>query len=680
MENGEHGRKVLIVWGLGGAGKTQIVLDYVHTHRTEYTAFFWIEASQKVTIERDYMNIYRSLFDGQLPVGQDFVTIDDAVLRVKNWFCEQRDRWLLVFDGADSIDNEEDHNYVDLNYFMPNSTTGHIIVTTRSDTALGMTILEGVEVGQLDEPQAIDLFYQCSGVRKHDPEIEDGVRQIVQELGCLALAVNLAGTYVAETPRLRANVKGYLSEYIQRRQELLNRKPRKLIHQYSESVLTTWETSFRAIQAELSEAAKLLSILAFLSFDDIFMDLFGLTPETPEVGPDFRPGPDLSWRSVLFPEKKPDFYILEDCFRILRRYSFVEWKSDQDSYSMHKLVHAWSHDRLSQEEQFTYGVGTLDLVWEATFNCRTEPGDKARLVPHVMANFATAVQAAERSGRMTNSARKQLSRIGVFVWETGRWSETFAVEKFLVGSWRRDCGEEHPSTITAMNNLANTLGKQGKLDEAGVMMKEVLEKRRHILGEDHPSTISAMGNLAITLSDQGKLDEAGIMEKEVMEKMRHILGEDHPSTISAMNNLAVTLSHQGKLDEAEVMMKEVLEKRRHILGEDHPDTITAMNNLAITLHNQGKSEEAGMMMKEVLEKMRRILGEDHPSTITTMNNLAITLRAQGKSEEAGMIMEEVLEKMIRILGSTISDMSNLANTLSDQDKLDEAGTTTKEAQ
>ncbi|CAG2008871.1 unnamed protein product [Fusarium graminearum] len=82
------------------------------------------------------------------------------------------------------------------------------------------------------------------------------------------------------------------------------------------------------------------------------------------------------------------------------------------------------------------------------------------------------------------------------------------------------------------------------------MEKEVLEKRQRILGDEHPATIMAMNNLAITLGDQGKLDEAASMEKEVLEKRQRILGDEHPDTIRAMNNLAAMLRDQGKLDEA----------------------------------------------------------------------------------------------------------------------------------
>jgi pentatricopeptide repeat protein len=35
-----------------------------------------------------------------------------------------------------------------------------------------------------------------------------------------------------------------------------------------------------------------------------------------------------------------------------------------------------------------------------------------------------------------------------------------------------------------MNNLVNTLGDQGKLEEAPTMLREVLEKRKRILGDE----------------------------------------------------------------------------------------------------------------------------------------------------------------------------------------------------
>ena len=91
------------------------------------------------------------------------------------------------------------------------------------------------------------------------------VNKIVKELGCLALAVTLAGSYVREDPELSSNLGLYLPEFQQRRAQLLSQKPHRLVHQYGKSVLSTWEISYSTIQRQSPVAARLLNMLAFLN-------------------------------------------------------------------------------------------------------------------------------------------------------------------------------------------------------------------------------------------------------------------------------------------------------------------------------------------------------------------------------------------------------------------------------
>jgi tetratricopeptide (TPR) repeat protein len=375
----------------------------------------------------------------------------------------------------------------------------------------------------------------------------------MEELGFLALTISLAGSYVSVTPRLRSNIRLYLPEYRERRKQLLAQKPKRLVHRYGESVLTTWETTFNAISSKSPEASRLLTLLAFIHFDDIFVELFNCSI-------------DSSADSV-------HLYMLETALQALESYSLVQWKPEQNSYSLHKLVHAWAHDRLDVQEQDTYVVVALKLLLNNTKNSERDPDGKSRLVPHLIANFG-AISGLYKIRDFEDDTLLNLLEIeSAFFDSMGRWTEAYAVERFIVDKQASLYGQEHPSTITAMNNLANTLGEQGQLEEAAAMMKEVLEKRRRILGEKHLDTISAMNSLANTLGDQGQLEEAASMIKEVLEKRRRILGEEHPSTISVMSNLANILGNQGQLEEAASMKKEVLVKRRRILGEEHPDTI-----------------------------------------------------------------------------------------------------------
>ena len=111
----------------------------------------------------------------------------------------------------------------------------------------------------------------------------DEVFKIVQELGYLALAITLAGSYVAATPRLSLDLTQYLPEYGERRKQLLNIKVTKHVYRYGESVLSTWETSFSALARQSPVASRLLTLLTFLNFDDIFLDLFGTDSSSREA-------------------------------------------------------------------------------------------------------------------------------------------------------------------------------------------------------------------------------------------------------------------------------------------------------------------------------------------------------------------------------------------------------------
>jgi hypothetical protein len=250
------------------------VLNYVREYRQDYTAIFWLEAGQKESIERDYVQIYRQLFELVVVRGREGLSIEDVVPAVKSWLYTQMGRSLVVFDSADAIDESDDASYIDLNYFLPDAPSVDIIITTRSARAREMTELEAVEVGEMEKPEAVDLFYRCSQLQSTKPGVAEEVSTITEELGKLALAITLAGSYVAVTPRLRSDVRLYLPEYRARRKELLSMKAKKQIHRYGESVLSTWETSFAAVERQSAVAARLLSFLAFLNFDDIFPGLF----------------------------------------------------------------------------------------------------------------------------------------------------------------------------------------------------------------------------------------------------------------------------------------------------------------------------------------------------------------------------------------------------------------------
>ncbi len=84
---------------------------------------------------------------------------------------------------------------------------------------------------------------------------------------------------------------------------------------------------------------------------------------------------------------------------------------------------------------------------------------------------------------------------------------------------RKVLGPEHPDTLNAMANLANSYFDAGRKDEALKLREEVLALSRKVLGPEHPDTLGAMRNLAISYLDAGRKDEAIKLREEVLPLM-----------------------------------------------------------------------------------------------------------------------------------------------------------------
>ncbi|KAF6800116.1 Kinesin light chain 5 [Colletotrichum musicola] len=283
---------------------------------------------------------------------------------------------------------------------------------------------------------------------------------------------------------------------------------------------------------------------------------------------------------------------------------------------------------------------------------------------------------AEILGQEHPSTLTSMANLASTYRNQGRWKEAEELEVRVMETTSTVLGEEHPHTLTSMANLALTYMNQGRWKEAEELEVRVMETRKRVLGEEHPDTLTSMANLALTYMNQGRWKEAEELNVQVMETRKRVLGEEHPSTLTSMANLASTYRNQGRWKEAEELFVRVMETRKRVLGEEHPDTLTSMANLASTYMDQGRWKEAEELNVRVMETRKRVLGEEHPSTLTSMANLASTYMDQGRWKEAEELNVRVMETTKRVLGEehpdTLTSMHNLAFTWKDLEQWEDA--------
>ncbi|CZR70083.1 related to kinesin light chain 1 [Phialocephala subalpina] len=153
------------ITGLGGIGKTQLVLELVYRIRDRYKEclVIWIPATNTESLHQAYLDVTRQL---KIP-GSDEDKADAKKLVQCYLSKESAGRWLLVFDNANDINmwitqSSTGPGSCRLIEYLQRSEQGCIVFTTRDrKTAVKLAHQNVIEVPEMDEGVAIQLLQKC---------------------------------------------------------------------------------------------------------------------------------------------------------------------------------------------------------------------------------------------------------------------------------------------------------------------------------------------------------------------------------------------------------------------------------------------------------------------------------------------------------------------------------------
>jgi hypothetical protein len=135
--HGDGSRRIAVLHGLGGIGKTQSAIEYAKRNHLKYSAIFWLNVTDSQSIQDSFHRAadrIRSAHPSADIPTRSALNSKEIVATVKAWLSQSwNTRWLLIFDNYDNPKflNETDSTAVDVKDYFPESHQGSIIITTR---------------------------------------------------------------------------------------------------------------------------------------------------------------------------------------------------------------------------------------------------------------------------------------------------------------------------------------------------------------------------------------------------------------------------------------------------------------------------------------------------------------------------------------------------------------------
>lgn len=624
-------RRVAIV-GLGGVGKSQLALEYLHRRRAEYPdGIFWLRGEKAATLRGDLAAL-ASLQELALADGQ-VADQEKAVVAVRDWL-RRHERWLLV------VDNLDPDAVPPLEGLLPPPTRGHVLVTTRLRIWSEQLALE-----TFTTDVATEFLLRRTGQTD-----VTAAAAVAAQLGNLPLALEQAAAYMRTTGR-------ELSAYGKLVGPPLDELFGEGTPEHDRVTITeTWVLTLASIEAESPATADLLRLCAFFAPTDIPISL--LQSQAEEVGGSL--GIALKNSASL-----------NQIIALLLSYSLV--RREGNSLNVNGRIQAVIRQLTPPDRTETWLAVALRILAAGFPQDSEEPSTWAvcaRLLPHAQVVLeAVGGQAAD--ARETSSLL-----VGVANYLAARGESLLGIPYLerAVAIDERDLGTEHPQTAASMNDLGMILRDRGELDAARPYLERALAIRERVLGSDHPETAASLNNLAMLLADQGELNAARRLLDRALAIRERLVGPDDPQTAASLNNLGMLLRDQGELEAARPRLEQALSIVERALGPDHPQTAASLNNLGMLLKDQGELDAARPYLERALSIWERALGPDHPQTAASLNNLGMLLWAQRDLDAARILLDRALVSRELVLGpdhpETAASLDNLGMLLWAQRDLD----------
>jgi len=651
---GDETRRAIWLGGEGGLGKTALALEAARRNARRFPGVLWVP------------------FDRTPPTLGSILAVAERDLGFKGegtprQRCDQLASrgHLFVLDNLDEVldagtDLTSDAAQV-MKWLGALPSGARVIVTCRRSPNLG-TCQAAPTFSELPEDAAVELFVAAAGGPRagYDPSKAAGLKlmqQICRELGCLPLALELAGARAQETGQDLQSLLEGLEEALREAELSCKENARE------RSLAGCLGYSFRLVGDEATRDA--LAFLAVFPAIDKRMAqrLLGGDRELTRlaalrIARQARSAAGPYWYALPPVRQAAQQWLGKDNVdQALRRGAeYIESLTDPGEIDADNAVEAMHKLGLLDGQRALVFARVNDALHDRSFWAQ------ARALRQAGVELATDQKDELAAARWSR-------QYAVSLQEQGDTDEAQTVFEQALETFRR-LGDKAGEALT-IRNLGRNRYRQGRYDEADSLLNDALQRferlgdklrmgksyrnlgliaqvrrrydeaaecyeKAHTLFEEvgqHVEAARSRQSLAITAQECGRWDEAEELYKQTLDVFAR-----YNNLFDVANNcrqLGTVARHRGQDVEAERLYRRGLELCE-ALG-DQPGVASSYRWLGVLAADLGKYDEAQDWLKRALSVFERIGYQ--PSIAQTLRNLSLVARASGRLDEASRLCE-----------------------------------------
>jgi len=551
-------KKLALISGLGGIGKTSIAKALYHEVEGEFKHIAWVEYQD--SIEESLLNSF-TLFND----------VEDKASRYEKIinFLQSATRDTIIF--IDNISNDDGMDFIE-------RLDVNVVLTSRLEEIGNFELFT---IDFLSEEQCVDIFYKYYKTDKDRLHINT-VCKLVKLVKCHMLSVELLAR--------AANIPGYsLEEYAKELEATGFKYPTlnvKTGHTaISQTIAKHLIKLFELVSVNDEQKRILINfsrmpsieipgeVRNWLGCNDI-NDLIGLTK--------------LGWLAVSDTgyEMHP---IIKEAIQL--QYENVEYKDFEsiikymsgDDYINDIDVYTKVHTRLSIAESIMDCLKHIEIEEVALlFN-------NIAFVFGSHGNYAKALEWHHKTfeikekllGLEHPDTATSYNNIGFMYCRQGDYAKALERYQKALEIFGNTVGVEHPYAAATYSCIGFIFANQGDYLTALELYQKALKIDEKVLGLEHPSTATSYNNIASVFNDKGDYEKSLELHKKALEIREKVLGLEHPDTAISYNNIGIVYDSQGDYAKALEWYQKALEIEEKVLGLEHPNTIITMENITI---------------------------------------------------------------------------------------------------